>query len=395
MKKNALFLIILSLTTIIFFSCSEGIFNFTEETGNISISFTADASTAVVLKNAVFNLSNSETHDTLKKDCEIYSGYDGQAADCYISRADTGQWMLQTSIYDTGGNIIAERSDNFELLLSQTVIAEFYYKSDGSLELLWEKPAGVEPESILKMTSLDTIITAFHYEGTPASEISLTAMLIAAGVNFDTALSKVRVDFPDEGFFEFDGGFARNINNIEVEANSTILSISRAGYSAKGTYRLTLADLNDVETTTADECSFGFDPNDGTATFSGTGTYAGGATIMSDVYEKNGSVAAGCYIVYNVDRDDGTNICDGSNPVVIEDPAGAGDLTMSDFPVAVLDSYVIIASIDADLSQAELNANYYPGITNLAPDNLKSWLYFTFGDRVNFIGKSVMEYTYP
>ena len=136
--------------------------------------------------------------------------------------------MLQTTIYDIDGRIAAERSDNFELLLGQTAIAELQYKSDGSLEITWQKPAGSEPVSLLDLKSLDTMITAFHSAGAPAAEINYRTALIADGSNFDTGLSRLRVEYPDGGFFEFDGGFARNVNNIEVEAGSTILSVSRA-----------------------------------------------------------------------------------------------------------------------------------------------------------------------
>ena len=75
----------------------------------------------------------------------------------------------------------------------------------------------------------------------------------------------------------------------------------------------------------ADECNFGFDPDYGTATFVTTPVYAGGTDLfLTTDYEKNGSDAAGCYLVYNVERADGTNVGDGAiSPAVIEDPAGS------------------------------------------------------------------------
>ena len=58
---------------------------------------------------------------------------------------------------------------------------------------------------------------------------------------------------------------------------------------------------------------------------------------------------------------------------------------MSSLSPGVSDSYIIIAAVDADLSQADIDANYFPGVTDLAPDKLPLWLYVTFGDSVNFI----------
>jgi hypothetical protein len=288
-----------------------------------------------------------------------------------------------------------ERSDRFELVLAQTAIAEFQYKSDGSLELTWQKPAGSEPVSLLDLDSLDTMIVAYHNAGNPSTDLSFNSIMVASGNNFDTSLSGLRVEYPDQGFFEFDGGFSRNINNIEVETVETYLLVSRAGYNAKGTYSMSMSDSNGVESSLSDECYFGFDADSGAATFVTTPVYAGGNDIVAADYDKSSSDSAGCYIVYNVERADGTNIGDGSIPAVIEEPSAAVDLTMSGIPAGASDSYVVIATIDTDISQTELDEVFLLGTSDLDPEKLPGWLYNNFGDRINFVGISVMEYSYP
>jgi hypothetical protein len=202
------------------------------------------------------------------------------------------------------------------------------------------------------------------------------------------------VNFPDSTYFEYSGGWARTFSNIEVEVGALYLTVNIKDYSSKGDYSLTLTDLNDVETKGSDNCYFDFDPVYGFATIT---NYTGLTTLGSagGDYDINNSDQAGSYIVYIVEKVDGTAVNNGaSNPTVW--PVGTDPLPITGAGVPVAqDGYAVLATIDAVLTQPEIDTAFSAGTTNLLPENLPNWLFMQFGDRINFVGLSVAEYAFP
>ena len=409
MKKSISFisglLIILFTVSACFtvLSCNEGLFNFNDETGNISLSFTAE-SIGINLDRAVFTLSNDQSGDEIIREVSVET-YDSnrQEAEVYISRVNVGNWNLSSAIFDYDNNLIAERQDSFELELGQTAIVELEYFSSGDFSSVFEKPAGAEPDSLIEIDSMDTLISGFHYEGLPLAETSFASIMIARGSGFDIGLSTIRAEYPDGGFVEYDGGWARAIGNVGVELDSSSMSLSRDGYYSPGTYTLILSDINDVETSVSDNCSFGFPADTGMAIFSGT-SYTG-TDIDFSMWEQNGAASAGTYIVYIVSASDGTQVA-GVYPYVYEPSFynSSADTLVVDYMSAggYGNSYIVIATVDAVINQTELNdavdtvfsnTGSYP---DLQPEKLPGWLYITFGgERINYIGLSVAGYSFP
>ncbi len=380
------------LPAVLMLSCSEGIFNFNEETGNISIAFTADSSVTDQLSKVVFNLTNDETGASIRRESETYYGSSStQQAECYISRADAGYWSLLISVYDGSDTIISELNADFELKLAQTVIADIEYYSDGSMSVNYEKPVGSDPVSLLEADGLDVLVTFFHVydsSGAGQDETQIQTNLIVSGAGFDKSLESLRITFPDGGVFSYNGGWARAVGNIYIETSSTMLTATLLDYSSRGAYSMLLTDTNGTETSLSDYCDFGFDPY-APATLNGTYTNASANVISSSDYNKNQSGNAGTYIVYTVDSSDGTSI-GGSAPTVFNDIASLADLTLNGYLASGL---LVLCTVDAYLTQTDIDSVY--DTTNppdLYPDNLPFWLYEYFGDGLNYIGVSVQYF---
>ena len=415
MKKQNLTLfrvlkiIILSVLFLSLFSCDEGIFNFSDETGNISLNFTADSS-GQKFERIVYSLHNENTGNDLSREVNIDEHDGTQEADSYISRANVGSWSLETALFDYENNLIADRHDDFELELGETVIVEMEYSTSGELTTVFKKPAGSEPESLVSIDNMDSLITGYHQYGILLDEVPFASVLIIQGSGFDSAVSMLGVEYPDGGYFEYTGNWARALGNINVEMNSAYLLVNRSNYFSTGTYSVTLSDINDVESAADDDCSFGFDAKTGMATFDGTAYSLG--NILPEMWEKNNSDSAGCYIVYIVDRSDGAifagNYWDGSTyypevltPFSLDSDVDTLFLNTADATAGPFgDSYIVIATVDATLTQNELDAELeavnadYGSYPNLLPDRLPGWLSVTFGDRINYVAVSVTEFTY-
>ena len=87
--------------------------------------------------------------------------------------------------------------------------------------------------------------------------------------------------------------------------------------------------------------------------------------MTTDMYEKNDSGSAGCYIYYCVDVSNGTIIGGGGVGLkVFEDPASAGDLSMNGI-LAATTTNVVLVTVDADLTEIEVNSFFVNGTTDL------------------------------
>ncbi len=398
MKARITFFILLIISAGLFYSsCSEGIFNFNDETGNVSIKFTIDPAVSESLQNVVFNLE-SDSGDSIRKDVEIYN-YDGsQGAECYISRIDTGTWTLETTVYNESGSIAAGHNDVFELALAQTVIAEMTYYSGGGIDVKWEKPAGSELESLLDMYRFDALISAAHTAGDPVENSKYTTVLIAGGTNLYSSLSRFSIGFPDNSFFEYTTSRSTGISNIQVEISSEYLTIQRDGYYAKGNYTLTAGDPNDVETILDDYCSFGYEPATGLATLNGAYTDLGAESLTSTCYDKNDSASAGCYILYMVEAGNGTNVVQDSigtgtlNYFSVDDPSTSADIFMGGVDDAAGTFNIVLVTVDTYINSTDLESAYAAsGSPDLSPENISGWLFMYFGEQINMIGLSVEQ----
>ncbi|MBI9106507.1 MAG: hypothetical protein JEZ04_07145 [Spirochaetales bacterium] len=381
------------LTTVLFglltASCTEGIFNFSAETGNISFSFSRGSTLGEDIGKVAFNFTNSDNGERIRRELFLSDG----SADCYIARADAGNWNVSTTVYLSDGTVAADRSDSFVLDLGETAIAELSYWSDSAgsgIDILWEKTAGSTIQPVISIDKLNTLISAYHRMG---SDTVMHTSLMCAGSGFDDYLNGIRLTFPDSAYFEYTGGWARAVSDVTVETAAFYLLINIGDYSSRGNYSLTLTDLNDVEISETDNCSFVFDPLSGTAKIN---SWVGGLTLLDSEYDKNDSVQAGTYLFYVVDKSDGTQVnmvaAIPTAPVVYT-VTTAGDLDLpagTTVPGAGFRNLVLI-TVDAELTQAEINNAFVPNTTNLNPNNIVPWLYTNFGDRINFVGISAAE----
>jgi len=400
MRERRCYLYII-LTAVVFcllvFSCSEGLFNFNDQTGNLSFSFRIDNAGGDEVSKVVFTFSNSSSGDSIRRELLL----DGNSVECYISRVDTGNWEVSSTIYLADGSLAVERKDSFELLLAQTAIADLNYWSDGTsrqLDLVWERSGAATTVPMISLDSTDALITAYHTMGAPIEDTVTHTSLICQGSGFDEYLSGIRLTFPDYSYFEYQGGWSRAISDVGVEVSPGFLMIDMKDYSSRGLYSLSLTDLNDQEVTGSDDCSFNFEPVSGFATVS---NYTGLISLLSGDFEKNDSTQAGSYIFYLVNASNGTVINEvaaiSNSPVVYTDTSAVVDLNLpagTTTPPATEVGYLVLATIDASLSQAEIDAAFIPGTTNLLPNNFTNWLFTQFGDRINFVGISVAEYTF-
>lgn len=395
-KHNNAVKIIITIAAVIFInSCSEGLFNFTEETGNISINFTVDSSSGKTLQNVVYNLSNEQTGDSIRKDCYFRNDSYGQSSECYISRADAGTWKLNIIAYDDAGNIAAESDERFDVELAQTVIVELEYFFDGTngnIAVNYESPSGSGMAPLVNLENMSALIAGYHISGTPVENTQFATYIRCFGSGFDMFLESLRVQVPDGGYLEYSSGSARALNSIQVEANPGMLGITIPDYTGTGIFSITASDINDTESYIEDDFSLWFDPQSGMATISGAVPYDGSPNITSGMYEKNNSAGAGCYIVYCVDDSNGTNI-GGTTPKVFEDPAATTDMFMNGI-LAAITADVVLVTLDADLTQTDIDDHFSFGITDLSVDNLPGWLFNSFGDRINYIGISFID-NYP
>ena len=392
-SQAAFFSILIFSVPLSVLSCSEGVFNFNSQTGNISFYFTVENSGGDSVSRIVFNFSES-SGAAIRKEYSLESS----GVSCWIPRVDAGEWQVTCSVYLSDGSLAAERTDSFSLDLAQTAMAEYSYYSDGtsrSIDISWEKSGGSEIIPMVSIDRVDTYISSYCSNG---METSYTTALLIQGAGFDTSMNGMRLTFPDSDVFEYNGGSARAISDLTIEAAPSLLTVSRKAYSTQGNYSVTLTDLNGVEVTGSDSCTFGFDSVDAAAVI--TGYTAGSNQITTGEYDKRNSTSAGSYLLYVVSKTDGTIVNDigaiSNPPIVSSDTSAAGTLI---FPAGTgglaggdgTGYFIVLVTLDAPLSQSEVDSVFSSGTTNLSPNNLFEWLFVNFSDRINFVGISLYD----
>ncbi|HAK47642.1 MAG TPA: hypothetical protein DCO79_17195, partial [Spirochaeta sp.] len=226
------------------------------------------------------------------------------------------------------------------------------------------------------------------------------SIMIARGAGFDLGLAGLRTDYPDGSYFEFSTLGGRSIADLEVDVQNDLVSISRAGASSTGDYSLTVTDLNDVETKEVDNCWFEAPLDTGFISFGGADY--GGGDVLETMWELNDAPSNGSVIAYYVDRNDGTDVSENTFALNVWD-IGTLNPTMDDFsfagpPPIADDDQIVIVTFDIDSVTADDVFNnagdpsYVQGSTNLSLSNLPGWLYFSFGEDLNYIGISVWDY---
>ena len=391
----------------LFLSCSEGLFNFSEQTGNISLTFTAD-SAGININRLVFTLHNQDTDDNISR--EVYVEHnDVQEAEEYIPRANVGGWSLGVALFDYDNKLIVpEQWDSFELELGQTAIIDVEYNSTGGISFEYEKPAGSEPESSVRIDSLDTFLVGYHQAGAELDTTSFTSFMIARGSGFNTGVTTVRAEYPDGSSMIYDSNWSRSIGNIEVAMGADSMSLQRIGYTSSGPYSLILTDINGVETGASDDFYPGLTPENGLVSI--YGTVYGGTDLAPTMWEQNESLSAGCYIVYIITTD-GAGLYGaqyGKYPEIISPSGIDSDIESLSInysgAAGAGASYVVIATVDGYFNNADptelINAIDYDyfalsSYAFLLPNNFPAWLYTTFGgERISFVGISVAEYSF-
>lgn len=397
-KNVVVLLFSISAAVFLLTSCSEGIFNFTEETGNISINFTVDSGVSQEMDRVVYNLTNEQTGDTIRREASFWYDSSGQTAECYISRADAGYWTMNIIAYFADETIAAETEEHFEVVLAQTVLVElsYFYDANGSgIDAVYEKPVGSGPEPLIVFDNLGTLVAGYHTIGSPVEDSQFVSYLQCGGSGFDLYLESLRIQVPDGGFLEYNSGNARELTSAEIDLSPGRLTAILPDYTGTGTFSITATDVNGMESYIENNLSLPFDPVYGMAALN---TYSGAATLFSGDYSKNDSEQAGCYIIYIVEKDSGTNLAEDfdipEGYFAVYDPS-ATDLEL--YPVneitgMMLDYYIVLATIDGYINDAELESAYTANWPNLSPENFPGWLYNNFPDRVNFVGLSVTQY---
>ena len=382
----------IAAAALILSSCSEGIFNFSGETGNVSLTLDVLSTGGDDLQNVVFNLTNDETGVSVRKEASLSGGT--SSADCYFYRINAGYWSMTATVYLSSGTPAAVLSDSFSLEHAQTRSAVLNYTSDGTnrnIDVSWQAAEEDDLEPFITVTSMDVIVSGYHTEQTSADTMDIYTTVRCVGLGFAGQLSGLELSYPDGSLFYY-GPPTRQLTPISIDATSTQLLINRQNYSITGNFNLKLTDVNGVEVNSSTYNSLPFEPVGATAVI--TVAFGGGNTLLNTSYDKQDSSSVGTYIIYNVSKADGTLVCNGNNPSVYEDPGLAGDLTMANVPAAT-DAYIVLATVDADISQVEFDGVFVSGTTNLAPDKFSGWLYSQFPDRVNYVGLSVAEYSFP
>lgn len=387
--KTTYIILAAAFISLLFSACSNGIFNFSDETGNLSFSFTVDEYGGDSISYVVFNCSQGDTQ--IREEVYLSDG----SGDLYLSRVDTGSWSMSVTVYLSDDTVAATQDETFELSDGETVIADFSYWSDGTdryLSSKWETESSSDFESSIAISQMNVLITGYHYLASGSNQ-SFSTTLITQGTGFDTYMSGLKLTFPDNTSFEYSGGWARNLTGLEIETGDTYLTLTVENYNSRGDYSLTVSDQNDVEASVSDNCYFDMSPDSGAALID---AWAGTLPLPVTNYSKNDSEQAGVYLLYVVNQSDGTAVNEmaaiSHAPYVIDDISAAGDLDVLTVAVVVpVDAYLVLATIDESLTQAEVDAVYESGTTNLAPENLPAWLYSNFGDRINFVGISIAE----
>ena len=374
----------LSLLLVFFLSCSEGIFNFTEETGTLLINFSSDDSSKE-LKNIVISMKNITTDDSITKTLNLSDN----TAYSTLYRIDAGLWEY-TATVNGASSTLAECSGKYQLGNGAVNTLVFTLNSDTEIEC----EVVENSDAMIKFSSMSAVLTAYHTAGETPESIEPSVFISMRGENFNSYLKTVKITFPDKTFWEESLNNNISLYNLKFEYNSRIMKITRIGYYINGNYTVTLTDENFVELQKSDYCSYNAIENGGFALLNNSNL--SGTTIGVSNYDKNGTDNNGYYIVF---------VSNKSNPSILYKDNNEGYFSVTS---VALDSIIAhslddgsgqclinLVTVDSLISDDDLETAYLSSTnTDMSPTGFVDWIIYSFSEKINFIGISSKEKTF-
>ncbi|MDC7125020.1 MAG: hypothetical protein PQJ46_05605, partial [Spirochaetales bacterium] len=377
MNMCKLTLVALFLCTFIL-SCSQGIFNFNEDTGNIKIEFTVDSDVTDYPSRITCDFSNNSSGAQISESMSI-TEYDGvYRADKTIYRVDSGSWDFTASLVNSSNDTMVSYSGSFSVQNDNTTTMELTYNSSGYIE------SSINENSVglITLNNFESIITASHYSGNSSSNVVYSVITAATGSGFYSGIDTIKIEYPDSSSFEYSPVTYRS-SNFYIDIQSEFLSLRREGYDNNGNYQITIKDLNGVEYSGESYCYYGYTSSGGFALL--TGSYQDGDSyLLSSDFTANGTPSTGCYVVYIVNSNSSETVYSDSTNGVFNVVSPSEDqiaLYTTEEAYDAGSCLLVLATLDAVITDSALEAAFTASTSvNMYPDSFVNWLIINFPD---------------